>query len=297
MRKRITSCGLVVAFLSSLSIAALAQDKPKSEQPAPAKEKAKSETKPDGKSDGALPTEDEFLERAVDALGGKAAFSKLKSRVSKGRYEIVGQGASGPMTTYQQAPDKQYVVIEMEGMGKVEQGASGAVAWSMSSMMGPQIMTGDERAQALREAAFDLPLRFKDFYKKIEVLGTEKIDDTPVYKVEMIPVEGKPEINYYDQKTMLPKRTELRVVGPMGEMAVTVDYADYRKVDGIMIPMKVSQNIGDLQKVLITLADIEHNVDIPAEKFEPPAAVRELLDKQQKSEGKAEKGKPDDKKP
>ena len=56
-----------------------------------AQEKA-AETKPAATAETRLPSADEILDKYVEALGGKAAFEKFRSRVVKGARELPAMG-------------------------------------------------------------------------------------------------------------------------------------------------------------------------------------------------------------
>jgi outer membrane lipoprotein-sorting protein len=232
-------------------------------------------------SEEKLPPAEELMAKSIEAQGGAAAYEKLKTRVMKGTFEIVGQNVKGPMVTYNQAPNKQYSVIDLENFGKVESGADGEVAWEVAPATGPRVLQGYERALSLREAALQAPIRWKDFYKKIETAGTDKVDDRPVYKLVMTPNEGAPETVYLDAKTYLAAKAEFKLSGPMGDVQVVVTFDDYRKTDGINMPMRARQVLaGGAQTVEITVNEVQYNVDIPADKFKLPAAVQALVDRE-----------------
>ncbi len=72
---------------------------------------------PEPKPAAALPTVDQVLDRYVEALGGKAAVEKLNSRVSKGTFDAVAQGASGTVEIYAKAPNKLASIADVSGFG------------------------------------------------------------------------------------------------------------------------------------------------------------------------------------
>ena len=233
-------------------------------------------------SDEALPKAEQILEKHLEAMGGRAAHEKLRNRVTKGTFGIRGMVAKAKMTIYAAAPQKQYVLIESDMFGKIESGTDGETVWEITTMMGPQVKKGDERAFGLREAMFHLILDWKKMYKSAECVAVEEIDAAPCYKVVMTPKEGKPETLYYDKKTHLLIKMEFELKTAMGTISVVATPSDYKRVDGILIPHKIIQEVIDLQKLEIVIESVEHNTEIPAERFKLPAAVQELVDKKAK---------------
>lgn len=237
-------------------------------------------------SDESLPKGEAILDKHLEAMGGREAYKKLRNRVTKGTFSIPGMIAKAKMTTYAAAPQKQYVLIESDMIGKIESGTDGETVWEVTTMMGPQVKKGDERAFGLREAMFHLILDWKKMYKSAECVAVEEIEAAPCYKVIMTPKEGKPETLYFDKKTHLLIKMEFELTTAMGTMSVVAMPSDYKRVDGILIPHKIVQEVIDLQKVEIVVESVEHNTEIPADRFKLPAAVQELLKpKATKSEG------------
>ena len=65
-------------------------------------------------------------------------------------------------------------------------------------------------------------------------------------------------------------------------------FKDYREVDGVRMPYRI-ERVRRRQPVgPIVFTSIKHNVDLPPDRFEPPAAVRELLEKRKAAEAEGE---------
>ena len=227
-----------------------------------------------------LPSAEQIIKKTIEAQGGRAAFEKLHSRVSRGSVEITPPGLKGPYTRYHATPNKWYETFESNEAGKVEMGGNGSVYWSLSTALGPRLLEGSERAAAVRDSLFNADLFWTEQFKETECVGIEEADGRSCYKVKRTPFEGNPEYIFFDRKTGLPVRMETVMAGPMGEVPVVGTYEDYREVDGVMLSFRATQVVGNLQRAVIKLDKIEHNVDIPAERFAVPPAVQELVDKQ-----------------
>lgn len=230
-----------------------------------------------------LPTGEKVLEKYIEAIGGRAVLEKLHNRVTKGTFAIVGMGATAKMTTYAASPQKIHVVIESDMLGKMESGTDGKIVWQLTTMMGPEIKKGSERAAILREAMFNGILQWKDLYKSAECVAVEEVDGKPCYKVVMTPKEGSVETVFYDKKTFFAVRMETKLETQMGTMAIVATASDYKSVDGMLIAHKVVQEIGGLQKIEMVTESVEHNVDIPADRFKVPDDIQDLLKTKEKS--------------
>src|SRR5262249_20416950 len=127
------------------------------------------------------PTADQIVEKFYQAHGGKAAYEKLNSRVEKGTFELPAMGMSGSIEGYSKAPNKNIVIISLEGFGEVKQGYTGSEAWSLNPMEGMKTLSGDELEDAKREADFYNMVRIKESFPKLEVKGTEKVGEKQAY--------------------------------------------------------------------------------------------------------------------
>jgi len=226
-----------------------------------------------------LPKADTILDRFIQVTGGKANYEKRKSEIETGTLEITAMGIKGTLTRYAQAPNKTYSVIDIEGIGKIEEGSSDGVAWQKSMMTGAHVKTGVEKAQALREATFNQTLHWRDLYTKAETAGLETVNGEECYKVVMTPKDGKPETGYYSKKTGFLVKSVATVESPLGEMEAESTASDYKDFgDGILSPSKMTQKAGP-QEITITISSVKINEPIPADKLEVPADIKALAAK------------------
>ena len=227
-----------------------------------------------------LPKAEKIIERSIEAQGGREAFDKLTSRVSKGTIEImVGEpGPTGPavvggpqtskgsITRYEAAPNKRYVVLEFGPGDKIEQGSDGETQWDLRPVGAARILEGEEKANSERQSVFNPLLHWRELYQKVECTGKEDVGDHSCYKVEMTPATGAAITTYFDRKTGLPVKTATVRKGEKGEFQIQTTLEDVKPVDGVMIAHKVITQVtgdGPPQTLTTTLTSIEHNGAIP----------------------------------
>jgi hypothetical protein len=225
-----------------------------------------------------LPKAEVILDKFVDATGGKAAYDKLYNAVIKGTVEFVGLGVKGSLTGYHAEPNKAYTSAELQGMGRIEEGNDGLVAWTQSAMEGPRVKQGDERATALRQANFHSQTRWRELFKKVETQGIETIGEQSYYKVLLTPSEGSPETHYYDTKTHLLTRSTMILKSPMGEIPIDSSYGDYKRVQGVLVAHSIRQKVMN-QELQITIESSQFNTEIPKDRFDLPPDIKALVEK------------------
>jgi outer membrane lipoprotein-sorting protein len=223
-----------------------------------------------------LPKAETILDKAITVTGGKAAYQKIHTEISTGSMTI--NGMSGSATTWKAEPNKVYTEIVFQGLGTMQEGANGKVAWSNSAMQGPHVKEGDEKDTAMLMARFDAEVNWRDIFTKTETAGMEPVDGKDCYKLILTPKAGKPMTQFYEKESGLLHKSVMTVTSAMGEVTVETSLGDYRKEGEILRPHKLT-NTAMGQQFVISIDKIEYNADIPASRFDLPAPIQALLDK------------------
>jgi hypothetical protein len=224
-----------------------------------------------------LPKGEAILDKYVEVTGGKAAYAKVKSDVSTGEMTLGAMGLKGKLTSYGQAPDKRLVEITLEGIGKISEGSNGEVAWSHSAMQGPRLKEGEEKTEALLQGKHGADAQWRDLYSA-QTAGVETVEGKECYKVTLTPKTGRPHTRWYDKQSGLLVKMAMTPKTPMGEISVESVLSDYKKVGELLVPHKVVTKMAG-QEMGMTIDKVEQNVEIPKDKFEPPAEVKALMNK------------------
>jgi hypothetical protein len=224
-----------------------------------------------------LPSGDSLMELALTRGGGAEAYARARNFVMTGTVDMAGHAITGPISVYQEG-DKSYSVIELPGVGKVEEGFDGETAWEMSALQGPRIKEGEEKAAFVRASKLTLLGSWRADYKSARTLGAEDLDGKPAWKIELTPREGRPEIYYFDQKSVLLVRVTRTLSTAMGDIPVEVVFSDYRAVDGIETPFSMVQKAMG-QIINMHFDKVAYNATIAPDRFALPEAVKALLEK------------------
>jgi Protein of unknown function (DUF620) len=227
-------------------------------------------------ADETLPKAESILDRSIELTGGKAAHEKLHNVVERGTFELPLQGIKGAAVIYAAEPNKSFVSIDIEGVGKIESGTDGVIAWENSVLQGPRIKQGEEKAEAIFGATFNAPANWRKMFTKVETVGTASVGGQECYKVVMTPTAGKPMTQYYDKNTGLLLKTEAQRTSAMGEVGVEILYSDYRKEAGVLSPHKLTNKVAS-QEFVITIDSTEYNAQLAANIFDIPPDIQALL--------------------
>jgi hypothetical protein len=228
-----------------------------------------------------LPKAETLLDKYVAVTGGKEAYDKCNNRLTKGTMEIVGAGLKGELAIYHARPNKMYLEVTFPGLGKIEQGTDGQTVWERNAITGARILQGEEKTSRLRDAVFNEEVEWRKQYKKAECVGEETIEGKPCYKVNLTPAEGQVVTKYLDKESGLEIKTVTTVKTQMGDLPTEALHSDYKKVDGILVPHKLHQK-ALAQQIVISIDKVQHNIEMPAGRFDLPEDIKKLAEKEKK---------------
>jgi len=217
-----------------------------------------------------LPTVQEILAKYVQAIGGKEANEKIKSRMMKGTLELMPMGIKGTIENYTAAPNKSLNKITLSGIGEIIEGFDGQTAWSINPLQGNRDKQGEELAQTKITYKFYREINLDKIYPKMELKGTEKIGANEAYVVVGTPPENLPsETFYFDTKSGLLLRQDTTVISPEGKMPTKTFFEDVREVDGVKLPFKIRSILPQFEVTIIT-TEVKQNVAVEDAKFAKP---------------------------
>lgn len=225
----------------------------------------------EAKAAEALPTVDQVLDKYIQAMGGRAALEKQKSRVMKGS-QVMADGTAIPVETYQAAPDKVVSILTTPKQGVMMSGYNGHVGW-VKNQRGQHEMSGAQLAEMKRGADFYGDLKFKEMFPGLEVVDREKVGDRDAYVLASQASPTRLEKLYFDTQTGLLLRILSITQTMLAPIPDQMDFEDYRDVDGVKLPFTIRQSAVDARNGSTRkYTEIKQNIPIDDTKFNPPPA-------------------------
>jgi hypothetical protein len=225
-----------------------------------------------------LPKGEALLDKYIEVTGGKAAYAKIHSEIMTGTMEFPAMGLKGKLTAYSAEPDKQYWEVDLEGVGKMQEGVNGDIAWANSAMQGPRLKDGAEKTESLLKARFNADLKWREIYKSAETVGVETVDGKECYKVVVTPKSGNQNTRWYDKESSLLVKVTAVTATAEGDIQTDTTVGGYRKEGDILWPHKMTVKAGPMEFAM-SIETVQHNPEIPKDKFELPSEVKALLTK------------------
>ena len=202
-----------------------------------------------------------ILANYVNAIGGKEALDKVNTMeyASSATLAMGGRSLNISRTVYQKGPDKYLDLTVIPMMGEQQQiynaGTGKMIAGGQNiPLQGPQLAP-------LKYVGVLFPERF---YKELgyapEYKGLKTVGGKEAHRVD-VTIDGVTFIEYYDATTGLKLQTDLGATG-------TYDYGDYKEVDGVMVPHKLTVKNPQIPAPLeFVISEIKINEEIDDAKF------------------------------
>ncbi len=223
----------------------------------------------------ALPSVDQVLDHYVQALGGQAALSNIKTRLIKTN-ALSGKNPQNVTEIYQTSSGKILRVQASPGYTSWV-GFDGTRAWAQDSQQSYWgILSNSQRNEIMRESEIYQGSRLRTSYTEVKVAGKEKVGDKDTYVISGISPEGAKEKFYFDAASGLLLRRHVDEPDIFGVLQVESDLDDYRDVDGVKIPYTIRwQSAGRSwgMRTSSKIIDIQNNILIDDDKFAHPPAT------------------------
>jgi photosynthetic reaction center cytochrome c subunit len=219
-----------------------------------------------------LPTARQLIDNYVQALGGSLAIQKITSRVETAVSDFRGQ--SIPVDVFSQSPGKQAIVRHLPE-GESVTAFDGRVGWFAMPGHATRDMDDADLAAAQMDADLHFPLHIHQMFPELRVGYPEKIEGREA-DLLIAKRQGQPPVElYFDRQSSLLVRLVRYAESPLGRNPCRIDYADYRDVDGVQVPFRLTvSQPGSTSTTQVK--QVQQNVPIDEARFAKPPADRSL---------------------
>lgn len=184
----------------------------------------------------------EIINSYLKAVGGKEEIKKVNTISATISLDIMGRTFAGDYKRMN--PDKQLVELKMGAMTVMKSVFDGGQGYQAQ---GPQKKEMDE--QEIKEARDEKGVIPQLFYAtdtayKTDYLGTGKVGDEDTYRLKVTMPSGKVAVQEYSIKTGLLLKEESTSKEEDQEVTSTIEFKNYIKVGGILLPTEMIRNEG-----------------------------------------------------
>ena len=212
---------------------------------------------------------EEILQRYLQAAGGAAALNRIHSRVTHTTVDTTTAGIKSSVVLSVKQPNLVLNEQDIPGIGHMVQGYDGHTAWASSEMQGYRVLQGAERQQLISSANLQMEAGLAQLYNLRKFAGERTVDGHRTAVVSLGNMQGVAGLHYFDTETGRLLRVETNFsTGPKGILKATVDFSDFRKVDGVLIAFKTTIN-NPAMRLIITIDSVVNNVPLEDTIFRP----------------------------
>ena len=238
-----------------------------------------------------------ILDRFIQASGGAQRLAALTSISAKGiSVSFGGFGGNGAVEIVAKAPDKRATIILFKAetnRGDQIRTYDGSAGWVRTplNVVGEYPLIGSDLDGARVDAQLSFPGQIKSILTNLKSGPPTTITDLPAptsqssvlqgavgnqnHVVDVVQGTGPRGLLvtlYFDQQTGLLLR-ELRFgLSPIGRVPTQIDFGDYRDVNGIKLPFRMTYAWLDGRDAIV-LDEIRTNVMVDETKFGRPAPL------------------------
>jgi photosynthetic reaction center cytochrome c subunit len=215
-----------------------------------------------------LPSADWLVKKYIEALGGAEVLENITSRVGTGSATVSGHKVK--MELLVQSPGK-WAVIQHGEEGDSAEVFDGRTGWFTFPGRLPRDMHRPEIEAAQMDADLQFPLHIQQVFPELRAEYPENVGDRESYVLLGIR-ENQPGAKFYfDEETGLLARLVRYGESPLGVNSSQIDYADYREVNGVQVPFRVTVS-NPKGNLTMQFEQIRQNVAIDPERFARPSA-------------------------
>lgn len=219
-------------------------------------------------------TADEIIARYLKTVGGMDKIQAVKTLRRVGKYNG-GGGFEAIIVQENKRPNLVREEFSLQGMTGIN-AWDGRTGWKIDPFGGkkdPEALSEDEMRSIVEDADFDEPLvNYREKGNKVELVGTDQIEGTDVYKLRVTLKSGDVRTYYMDTDYFVPiKMDEKRTIrGTEQEIETTL--GDYKEVAGWFMPFSIESGFKGQGKGKVTFEKIDANVSIEDSRFVKPVA-------------------------
>ena len=222
-------------------------------------------------------TADDIVAKYVQRVGGTERIQAVKTLRRTGRF-YGGGGFEAKVVYENKRPAMVREEFSFGGMTGVN-AYDGKAGWKIEPWQGKkdaEQLSEDEVKGIVEDAEFEDPLfDFKRKGNQVELVGTDQIEGTDVFKLKVTYANGTVQYYYIDKDTYVPIKIDTKRMVRGAEREYEMTIGDYKPVAGWYLPFSIETNVkGSSDRAQVLYDKIEANVPIDDSRFRRPGAAK-----------------------
>ena len=214
-------------------------------------------------------TAQQVIDKYIDAIGGKAALSKVKNISQAYSGSIMGQDLSLTMKRLvHKKKGNMFLMKMLAGGATLQKIVFDGTIGKQSGMMGEKDVQGEEAEKLKSSAAIFPEIHYATEGYTLKLISQETVGDEEAYVVEVISPGDEKVSHYFSVDSGLRLQTVEVSETPTGDtFTQKVEMGDYQEVAGIKFPHSLINTVGP-QKIDLKATEILVNSKLKKTEFE-----------------------------
>lgn len=202
-----------------------------------------------------LPDAAVLITKYVAAINGPAIMT-AKSIVTKGAFSMPSAGINGTVEMTQAGANQMQMVTTIPGMGDIQAGFDGTIAWSADPMQGARILSGKEMEQVRDESDRRTTVRDAQLFSAMKTVADTTMNGERCFEVKLTWKSGRETFDCYSAASGLLVASRSVQTTAMGSIPVVTLFSDYKKFGNVTVATKTTMEMMGQQQIL-TISSME----------------------------------------
>jgi len=190
-------------------------------------------------SEDSIPTIDSLITQIREGYGADRIANLGHVRLT-GTMTFVHQGASGKVTQLISGLDRFMSDIDLGKLGYIRTAFDGKRGWSDTAFAPFEELTGPRLKQLRYANPVWLLQNWREVFDSAAIVRSGEVDGEKVFVLKLSAKGIPTRTLYVSAESGLVLKEKTAVIAPgIGQFPVTLTYADYRPVNGVMLPFKI----------------------------------------------------------
>lgn len=219
-----------------------------------------------------LPAASTLVAKYVAAINGTAMMN-AKTITTKGGMSMPSAGINGTIEMTQTGTNQMQMVTNIPGMGEVQAGYDGTIAWAADPMQGARVLSGKEMDQMKDESDRRALVRDPQLFSSMTTVADTTMNGERCYEVKLSWKSGRETFDCFSATSGLLIASRTIQTTTMGSVPVVSYFTDYKKFGDITVATKTTMEMMGQQQIL-TISSVE--LGATPMTIVPPPAVQAL---------------------
>lgn len=214
-----------------------------------------------------LPEAEAVLEKAVQAVGGRALVDGIESYYLESVMSVPAQNLTASSKLWWHE-GRFHAVTEMPGVGVTRVWGDDKAIWAEDPINGRRQIEGIEARQTRWGNAIVLAADWKRYFSAARTQTRRETEHGVLIDVVLTGDDGDEVVLSFDETSGLLREQQFKQASPMGAMPVRLEFHEYQELSGLLVAMRSVMDLG-VMTAETKLRKLQTNIAITDDALRP----------------------------